>query len=271
MLTEARRRGFEVDENNLAAELDHTAAHLKRGEENYRAGQGQGGKADTAGWALWTLEAGERKPDGVTEAVAQYLLNWQSDRDHWRSSGNRPPTEASDFTTTYVALRGLAYFGTEAQQREIDRRRERALKWLLDTEAIDTEDRVFRLRSLEYLSADQGPIESAARDLLARQADDGGWGQLDGMTSDAYATGTALVTLCETGHLTATDARFRKGVHFLLRTQFDDGSWRVATRSRPIQKYFESGFPHSTDQFISISATCWATTTLLLACPLASP
>ena len=103
------------------------------------------------------------------------------------------------------------------------------------------------------------------------QAADGGWAQLDGMTSDAYATGTALVTLCETGHLSTADKRFRKGVEFLLRTQFEDGSWHVATRSKPIQEYFESGFPHGNDQFISISATSWATTALLLACPLSSP
>ena len=40
--------------------------------------------------------------------------------------------------------------------------------------------------------------------------------------------------------------------------QKPDGSWHVKTRSQPIQKYFESGFPHGQDQFISISATCWA-------------
>jgi hypothetical protein len=88
---------------------------------------------------------------------------------------------------------------------------------------------------------------------------------MDGMTSDAYATGTALVTLHETGHLPTSDPRFRNGAVFLLRTQHDDGSWRVATRSKPIQVYFESGFPHSKDQFISISATSWAATSLLLA------
>ena len=45
---------------------------------------------------------------------------------------------------------------------------------------------------------------------------------------------------------------------WLLKNQKPDGSWYVKTRSRPIQKYFESGFPHGQDQFISISATCWA-------------
>ena len=271
MLTEARRRGFAIDEKDLQAQLDHTAAHLKRGESSYRAGQGQGGKADTAGWALWTLETGGRQPNEVTEAVAEYLLNWQSDRAYWRTAGKRPPTEASDFNTTYVALRGLAHFGSEEQQTKIAERRSSALEWLLEAEVNDTEDRVYRLRAFDYLTADEQVVERAAGDLLQMQADDGGWAQLDGMTSDAYATGTALVTLCETGRLDTSDARFRKGVQFLLRTQLDDGSWHVATRSKPIQEYFESGFPHGKDQFISISATSWATTALLLACPLSSP
>ena len=265
MLVEARRRGFAIDEQNFDAQLDHTAAHLKRGMESYRAGQGQGGKADTAGWALWALETGGRQPDEATAAVASFLVAWHSDRGHWRAAGNRPPTEASDFSTTYVAVRGLASFGTAEQQSRIDKRRQRALQWAIDTEAIDTEDRVFRLRTLDYLSADQDVVAAAAESLLQQQNDDGGWSQTDGMTSDAYATGTVLVTLHETGHLSSSDPPFQKGADFLLRTQHDDGSWRVATRSKPIQVYFESGFPHGKDQFISISATSWATTALLLA------
>ena len=45
---------------------------------------------------------------------------------------------------------------------------------------------------------------------------------------------------------------------FLLRSQLPDGSWRVATRAEPIQAYFESGFPHGHDQWISQSGTAWA-------------
>jgi len=47
----------------------------------------------------------------------------------------------------------------------------------------------------------------------------------------------------------------------------DDGSWHVPTRSTPIQTYYESGYPHGEDQFISITAAGWATTALALALP----
>ena len=51
---------------------------------------------------------------------------------------------------------------------------------------------------------------------------------------------------------------YLRGVKYLLETQQKDGTWRVLTRSEPIQEYFESGFPHKEDQFISIAASCWS-------------
>src|SRR5207245_1709582 len=44
-------------------------------------------------------------------------------------------------------------------------------------------------------------------------------------------------------------------------------SWYVKTRSKPFQLYFESGFPYEGDQWISISATSWATAALSLTVP----
>ncbi|MFM6026129.1 MAG: hypothetical protein ACKPER_24985 [Dolichospermum sp.] len=41
----------------------------------------------------------------------------------------------------------------------------------------------------------------------------------------------------------------------------------MTSRSKPIQSYFESGYPHGTNQFISISAAGWATTALALVLP----
>jgi hypothetical protein len=87
------------------------------------------------------------------------------------------------------------------------------------------------------------------------------------MDSDAYATGTALVALHQAGRLPTTDPAYQRGVAFLLKTQREDGSWLVRKRSKPFQSYYESGFPHGKDQFISITATGWATTALALTCP----
>jgi len=56
----------------------------------------------------------------------------------------------------------------------------------------------------------------------------------------------------------AADPAYRRGAGYLLRTQEEDGSWRVVTRSFPFQPYNESGFPHGNDQWISAAGTAWA-------------
>ena len=82
-------------------------------------------------------------------------------------------------------------------------------------------------------------------------------------------TGTTctLVALLRTGHLSVDDPIYRRGVGFLLSSQREDGSWYVPSRSKPFQEYFETGFPHDTDQFISSSASSWAAIALLLTLP----
>lgn len=266
MLSEASRRGFEIDRENFQAQLERTRKHLEGGKEQYEEAKGQGGRVDTAAWGLWGLEVAKYEPDETTAAVTHFLLNYQKEKPYWSPPGHRPPTGASRFASTYVALRGLDYFGTQEQQEAIAGRREKAAEWLKTAEPEDTEDRVYRLRTLNYLGA-QDEVKSAVEDLLKRQRDDGGWSQTEELESDAYATGTVLVALHEAGGLETTDERYQKGLQFLLSTQEPDGSWKVKTRSRPIQVYFESGFPHKKDQFVSIAGSSWAVTAMLLTFP----
>jgi squalene cyclase len=87
------------------------------------------------------------------------------------------------------------------------------------------------------------------------------------MKSDAYATSTALYALNQAGGLSTADPSYQQGVKFLISSQLPDGSWHVATRSKPIQSYYESGYPHGKDQFASITAAGWATTVLAMAIP----
>ena len=263
-LVEARKRGFGLDEPNLERQLRHTLDHLERGRENYLEGRGQGGKVITAGYALWALESGGQQPTDATAAVTRFLLEYQKDADHWTHPGNRPPSSGSEFTTSYVALRGLAGFGTSEQRPEIVARTKRVYDWLQSSSPLDTEDRVFRLWALVNVAAGEEFLKAAVSELVDRQRDDGGWAQADDMQSDAYATGTVLVVLLRTGSVCANHPAVRRGVDFLLRTQNDDGSWHVVSRAEPFQTYFETGFPHAKDQFISISASSWATLALLL-------
>jgi hypothetical protein len=101
--------------------------------------------------------------------------------------------------------------------------------------------------------------------LLAQQRADGGWSQLPTLSSDAYATGQALVVLAKTGVIQVNHPAYRRGVQYLMKTQFADGSWYVRTRAIPIQPHFDAGFPYGKDQFISAAATNWAVMALSFA------
>jgi hypothetical protein len=263
----AKSRGLAVDDEVLHEALRLTESDLSSAIENYRKGEGQPGGVTRAGYALLTLEVGGWKPDGTTEAVAAFLLSRDKQRQHWYTSSNRPPSEASEFTTTYLAIRGLRSFGRPAQKDQIEERINSARDWLGRHPAKDTEDRVFRLMALKASQASDELITEEVERLRKAQRDDGGWAQIESGESDAYATGSVLVALTQSGGVSTEDPVYRRGLMFLIESQKDDGSWYVKSRSKPFQTYFESGFPHGKDQFISIAATGWATAALLLAVP----
>ena len=265
-MVEAQRRGFAIDAGVLREQLDHTVADLERGRKRYLEGRGQGGGFIRAGYALWMLDEAGWKPDGITGVVSGYMVHDQK-ADHWRNTANRPPTEVSDFTATFLALRSLDGYGTKDQQDRIAERRRRAAAWLRRTKVKETEDGVFRLLALKRVNAGKEEIAEAARELQAAQRADGGWSQLpgEGEKSDPYATGSVLYALNRAGGMGADDESYRRGLRFLLETQHADGSWHVKSRSKPFQTYYESGYPHKKDQFVSMAAGSWATLAMLLA------
>ena len=264
-LTTARERGFEIDDEHLKKQSQFIADFLGKNRENYLTGKGTGGQVATAGQALWALETDNWKPDATTAAVAEYLLLYQKDSDHWQMTSDRPPSESSHFTANYLAIRALQAFATPEQKDRVDQRIDQVRGWLLANPAKDTEDRVFRLWALKLADVSQEDLQAASKVLLDTQQEDGGWSQNSELTSDAYATGSALVALHQAGGLSVAEAAWERGLKFLLDTQLEDGSWHVRSRSKPFQEYFESGFPHGTDQFISIAASSWAATALVLA------
>jgi Squalene-hopene cyclase C-terminal domain len=266
-LTAARDRGLAVPEKFFKAQAKHITGFLAENKDRFLDGRGTGGGATTAAFSLLALELVGHKPDDNTAAVSEYLLKFEPNRDHWRTNSNRPPTEFSDFTTTYVAMRALRTYGVAADKEKIAKRVDAAHAWLIKASAKETEDRVFRLLGLKEAGADEKSIAAAAWDLLKTQRADGGWSQLDDGTSDAYATGSALFALHHDGGLKPDSPAYAAGVAFLVKTQLSDGTWKVKSRSKPFQPYYESGFPHEKDQFISIAATGWATAALAVCVP----
>jgi N-acyl-D-amino-acid deacylase len=110
---------------------------------------------------------------------------------------------------------------------------------------------------------DKDAITKALRAVQSLQRADGGWSDMASMESNAFTTGKVLVALRAAG-VSAADGVFRRGVKFLLDTQQEDGSWYVRSRALAFQPYFDNGYPHGYDQWISAAGAGWATAALSL-------
>ena len=251
-LSRAKLAGLSVRDDAISEQSKFTLEYFGDRKDRLPKGEGVPGGSYSAGYALAGLTAAKEPANETSKALVQYLLKKQNKDGSWRIGTHRPPLEDSHFTATALGIKGTPK-GTHTQ---------RASNWLKQAKAKSTEDHTFKVLGLHWAKADQKKTD-AAKVLLILQRSDGGWAQLPDMKSDAYATGQALTALKESGLLKAGSPQYKRGVAWLLKNQKADGSWQVKTRSKPIQKYFESGFPHGKDQFISISATCWAVMALV--------
>jgi hypothetical protein len=217
------------------------------------------------GWEMFDLGTNHAAKDDYTDATVHYLKAMQSAEGYWKGAdGRRPPMNSGDLQTTALAIYSLRHFTPAAGKADTEKALMRAAAWLENAKPGTTQERAFRVMGLVWANASARVIERAAGALAATQRSDGGWNQLPGMGSDAYATGQALYALNAAG-MHATEAVYQKGVEYLLSTQAADGSWHVMTRSIWIQPYFDSGFPYGPDQWISAAGTAWASIALSLA------
>jgi ankyrin repeat protein len=261
----ARANGYPVNETTANQQSSLIGTYLETWRDRTVQNIPIAGAADTISYLLLGLAADGYAPDAATDAQAIWLKRRQAPDGRWPVATIRPPIESNDIEVTAVSMRALQVFAPPAQRAEYMKAVDRARAWLTTAPASATEERAFRLLGLWWAGVSNEMLDQAARDLLASQRDDGGWGQIETMPSDAYATGQALFALRESRRVAPNDRRYRKGIEFLLRTQIDDGTWPVETRAVPIQAYFESGFPYGVNQWISAAATGWATAALALA------
>ena len=262
----ARRRGFSVDENQARQASEITRIALAAQRDRARQMMFVGGPVGL-GYAFFELAATGALPNSETAVYLRNLAAQQLPSGNWRPTGARPPQEFSDITATALAVRAIQIYGCKTPGWPADclERIRRARLWLLSIKPSSTEEATFQLLGLSWAGADPAHLQNRVRNLILQQRPNGGWGQLPTLPGDAYATGQALYALHEAGGLRVSDPVYRNGIQFLLRTQRPDGSWLVRSRTLRIQPYFESGFPHGRDQFVSVSGTSWASMALILA------
>jgi ankyrin repeat protein len=255
----AARRGIPVDQPRAQKNLNDILTFFTSAVPRMMLGDpAVGGEAITTGYAQMALLANGHPLDTTTAAMTHWLLERQMPDGRWLGNGlNRPPSEYSLISHTAIAAGGLKSYPLPGRQQQIDESLRRAREWLLAADPKSAEERGMRLMGLVWTGAPRAGLSQAIKDVRDRQEANGGWSQFGRTDPDAYATGLSLYALHVAG-VPATDEAYRKGVAFLLGTQYQDGTWLVKTHSFPVQRYFESGFPYGRHQWISTSGTSWA-------------
>jgi hypothetical protein len=268
----ARRSGFQVDEKTAAQQVKANVFGLQKLRDNLHQGF-FAAVGDVFGPVVLSdiligLDAERYPPDLNTDAAVMYLKSHQSPDGQWMypAADARPPICSDYIAQTAVAMRALQLYAPKADKAAYNQAIQRAAAWLAKAQSTNNEDRSARLLGLAWAGKDKDATQQAMRELLARQRPDGGWSDLDSMESSAYATGRSLFAL-QTADLPVSDAAYQRAVKFLLNTQQEDGSWYVRSRAMALQPYFDAGFPHGFDQWISAAGTSWATIALSLASP----
>jgi ankyrin repeat protein len=218
----------------------------------------------TSGYLLLALGAVGHPRDRATDALVHNLAGSQSLDGAFQVRADRPPIESGRVTPTALCIRGLRKYAIPGRSAEFDVRIRRAGAWLSDYSPRTGEEKSMRLLGMVWAGMNRALIREAAAAWAAEQREDGGWAQLTTLPSDAYATGQALYALYTSGSL--SDDCLARAVRYLLATQAGDGTWHVRSRAYPVQpRYFDTGFPHGRDQWISAAATSWASIGLSLA------
>lgn len=260
----ARVLGIEADYELETRQSNTTAVLRGSMEQQLFQLQDPAPGVDGMEFSILQIAATNLAPALSTDSLVHHIAAMQRKEGDWPNYGSavRPPLEDGGFSHTAKGIRALRIDPIPARQIEFQERVDRAAKWLETAEPITTEDRAMQILGISW--AGRKPPGDRVRQLVSKQRADGGWGQTDYLASDAYATGETLWALHESG-MPPTDPVYARGVDFLLRTQKEDGTWHVITRALAFQPYFQSGFPHDHDQWISQAGTAMAAIALTFA------
>ena len=272
----ARTRGLKVDEQMAAAQvrlnLDELQTERDRLHQGYLIPVGDTFSDFILGYQLVGLSAQNCPADLNTDAAALLIQSRQKANGEWPypRADVRPPLCLDYIAQTALSMRALQLYAPKTHKAAFEKSVRLAAHWLANAHSSNTEDQSWRLTGLAWAGTDHAATQQAMRELLASQRADGGWSDLPSKPSSPYATGRSLVAL-HTAGLAVTDPAYQRGIQLLLATQQEDGSWFTKTRALAFQPYFDSGFPHGYDQWMSAAGTSWASMALAYTLPEGGP
>ncbi|HWN93778.1 MAG TPA: ankyrin repeat domain-containing protein [Methylomirabilota bacterium] len=222
----------------------------------------------TKGYAVLGLAAEEVPADAHTDAWVHHLSAIQGKDGQWYNNLPRPPIQTGDIGATALAVHALQRYPLPGRKTQFASQVNRARQWLWTAKPQNTEGRIYQLLGLAWAGEPSRKLQPLAQALIAEQRTDGGWSQLPGTKSDAFATGQAVYALRIGAGMQSSHPSVDRGVRYLLTNQLDDGTWYVRRRAFPFQPTMNSGFPHGRDSWISAAASSWAVMALSVAEPI---
>ena len=268
----SRKRGFRIDEQSDAvqvqANVDVLAKLRDRLHQGFIVPTEDNFSEGILAYQLMGLAAEGYKPDINTDTAALYILLRQHKNGEWpaQHADNRPPICLDYIGQTARSMHALQLYTPKANAAEYRKAIDLAANWLAAARSYNNDDRSWRVAGLAWAGTNKAATRQAVKELLAMQRPDGGWSDLPTTQSTAYATGKSLVALHIAG-LPASSPAYQRGIKLLLNTQQQDGSWYVQTRALGFQPWFDAGFPHGHNQWISAAGSNWAAMALAYALP----
>jgi ankyrin repeat protein len=268
----SRKHGFQIDENSDAVQVKANAEVLAKLRDRLHQGfilpTGDNFTEGILAYQLMGLAAEGYKPDINTDTAALYILQRQHPNGEWpaQHADNRPPICLDYIGQTARCMHALQLYMPKANAEDYRKAIRLSANWLANAHSYNNDDRSWRVAGLAWAGTNKAATQQAENELLAAQRPDGGWSDLPTMESTAYATGKSMVALHIAG-LPASHPAYQRGIKLLLKTQQQDGSWYVQTRALAFQPWFDAGFPHDHDQWISAAGTNWAAMALAYALP----
>lgn len=241
---EARSRDYAVKPETIDDTIKWTKDRLLERIDLPRDTRPGWSMLSTPALYLATMAQAVPKQDAVSadelKRIAEHLVRHQEEDGAWKWSSappvNRPPPFfESDEVATRLAYMALAprVPAAGAQPSAFRDSRTKAAAWLKNLELSDTmQAAALRLLMAVRENEPAENVKAGIAEVLRRQSEDGGWGQLQDRASDAYATGQVLYILNVAG-VANDSAAVRKGVAFLVASQTEDGSWPMTRRGHP--------------------------------------
>jgi hypothetical protein len=238
-MIEAERQGYTVDKKFVTETADHAlgsrdkmiASRLLPGP-NYKPDTRPGSNLGIvfvaiAGRALPLLSEGQKQS---LKLIAAEIPKKQESNGSWKSVDDRIPIHESAAIDTAWSIMAMEA-GTEAGEPSPERGSIAKAKAWLDSQAPTShQTKVFKIWMALRGKKPRAHLQRSLDELLALQQPDGGWRQVPGMASDAYATGQTLYVLGLAG-FTADQPQIKRGIDFLIANQKSDGSWPMISRS----------------------------------------